>query len=266
MLSIADTERVIASCSQESSARAQDSAGGRDLVPKRLSYSFQLRSNENEVIGSNLAGVDVFRFDGANNLGTVMLRGLVVEALNSSASLIKLFENGEPINGAEVISDVNGIVAMQLMGLPLLLVVAGNRRHRMLRLGIEQEREVLTLAQTELRDIGRRQSFEGGTPEQPTWANGACVYLTEQHAATIQDVIRKRGVRLQSKHVVVSEEYEDLLDEALSARHKGESREAFLMRRVGAIESREVLLTQSLSMYPRYKQQMLLLEGKDAST
>ena len=241
MLPIVDTERDLASCSQESSARAQDSAGRRDEVPKRLFYSFQSRSNENETIGSNLAGVDVFRFDGANNLGTVMLRGLVAEALNRSARLIKLFENGEPINGAEVISDVNGIVAMQRMGLPLLLVVAGNRRHRMLKLGIALEKEELTLAQTELRDIGRRQSFEGGTPEQPTWANGACVYLTEQHAVTIQDVIRKRGVRLKSKHVVVSEEYEDLLGEALSFEWSGESREAFLMRRAGAIESREVL-------------------------
>ena len=36
MLSTADTERDTASCSQESSARAQDSAGGRDVVPKAL--------------------------------------------------------------------------------------------------------------------------------------------------------------------------------------------------------------------------------------
>ena len=71
------------------------------------------------------------------------------------------------------------------------------------------------------------------------------MYITEQHAATIQDAIRKCGVRLQSKHlvVVVSEEYENLLEEALSARPKGESREAFLVRRAGEIESREVLPT-----------------------
>ena len=96
-----------------------------------------------------------------------MLRRLVAGALNTSERLILLFEDGEAINGSELIDDVNGIVAMQVMSQPLLLVVNGNQRHRGVKLGLALEEEELAPAQAELRDIARRQNFEGVTPEQP---------------------------------------------------------------------------------------------------
>ena len=80
-----------------------------------------------------------------------------------------------------------------------------------------------------------------GLPERPSWANGAFVYLTPRHAAEIQETMLATGTRLylQSKHILVSEEYKDLVQDVLSLRIDGPGREAFLTRRAGMFAQSE---------------------------
>jgi hypothetical protein len=80
-----------------------------------------------------------------------------------------------------------------------------------------------------------------GLPERPSWANDAFVYLTLRHAAEIQETMLATGTRLylQSKHILVSEEYKDLVQDVLSLRIDGPGREAFLTRRAGMFAQSE---------------------------
>jgi len=123
-----------------------------------------------------------------------------------------------------------------------LLVVKGNLRHRIEKLGVEKADADLSQGQRRLREAARLQNFGPGQagepehPERPAWANGAFVYLTPNHAAKICQAAEVSGLQLQSKHVLVSEEYRALVKEVLATGPNGPGREAFLLRRAGAVE------------------------------
>ena len=117
------------------------------------------------------------------------------------------------------------------MGVVWLLVVRGNLRHRILLLGVEKLEEALTEPQRRLRIAAREQGFDAEPPERPAWANGAFVYLTQEHAVDIQQAIRESGVQLQSKHILISGEFKDALKAALDVKPAGSGREAFQIRR-----------------------------------
>ena len=130
----------------------------------------------------------------------------------------------------------------------LLLVVKGNLRHRVEKLGSEKMTQDLSVPQKKLRDIARRGRVDdtpkGGAPfyataERPEWANGSFVYLNEFHTEITGKIRELVGFRLRTKHVLVSQEYKTTLMEALSSLPEGSGRELFLLRRAGAIESEE---------------------------
>mmetsp|Transcript_17392 Transcript_17392/g.47462 ORF Transcript_17392/g.47462 Transcript_17392/m.47462 type:complete len:720 (-) Transcript_17392:152-2311(-) len=126
-----------------------------------------------------------------------------------------------------------------------LLVVKGNLRHRIEILGVEKPSAELSDEQKALRHAATEQRFNSDVvcqfPERPPWANGAFVYLTPEHAADIQTAIDEHGVRLQSKHILVSEELKPILKKVLDAKPDGHNREAFLRRRAGAIEREDIV-------------------------
>jgi len=132
-----------------------------------------------------------------------------------------------------------------------LLVVKGNLRHRVDLLGAEAAEESLTEAQRKLREAAQKQwkcrSKEDAQPERPTWANGAFVYLKPEHADGIRVALDAHGVRLQSKHVLVSEELFAIVKSALDARPAGPGREAFLKQRAGVISERSIVPLSSAS-------------------
>lgn len=142
------------------------------------------------------------------------------------------------------------------MSILWLLVVKGNLRHRIEKLGVEKADSELTEDQRRLREIALQQ-FEVGKdagqegqqqhPERPHWANGAFVYLTDEHAAAIQQAVKENCIQLQSKHVLVSEEHRDLVKRVLATGPQGSGREAFLLRRAGAVESEEPVRLPSSS-------------------
>ena len=71
------------------------------------------------------------------------------------------------------------------MGDVLLMVVKGNLRHRIEKLGIEKSESQLTEGQHRLREIARLKKFGSCRPERPDWARGAFFYLTPHRAAKI---------------------------------------------------------------------------------
>jgi len=123
-----------------------------------------------------------------------------------------------------------------------LLVVKGNLRHRIDKLGVEKADADLLEGQRRLREVARLQNFGPGQagepehPERPAWATGAFVYLTPNHAAKICEAVEVSGLQLQSKHILVSEEYRALVKEVLATDPNRTGREAFLLRRTGAVE------------------------------
>ena len=127
------------------------------------------------------------------------------------------------------------------MGDVLLMVVKGNLRHRIEKLGIEKSESQLTEGQHRLREIARLQKFGSCPPERPDWGRGAFFYLTPHHAAKIQDVTKAKEIELASKHVLVSREYRMILKGVLEAAPAGSGREAFLTRRAGVIETETVI-------------------------
>ena len=100
-----------------------------------------------------------------------------------------------------------------------------------------------------------------GLGERPLWAKGAFVYLTPLHAAELLESIRESGtpLPLQTKHVVVSEEYMGTLTEVLHALPEGSGRELFLERRAGSIQSMTVL---DLPLQSRHFPQFMLPSAK----
>ena len=103
-----------------------------------------------------------------------------------------------------------------------LLTVKGNLRHRIEKCGIEKPcGEEVTDLQRRLREVATAQQFEGKLG-RPSWANGAFVFVTVAHAASIEDVMQewmtkeRPGEEMMSKYVIVSESLKDILLQALS--------------------------------------------------
>ena len=124
----------------------------------------------------------------------------------------------------------------------IILVVKGNLKHRLLKLGTELHKDDLTPAQRELRRIAEDQQFGDWPPERPRWANGACLFLTRAHADQIQGCIERQGVHLQSKHVVVSPTHRAALDACLDVKPLRSGREAFLISRAGMVQTETMLV------------------------
>ena len=118
------------------------------------------------------------------------------------------------------------------------LVVKGNLRHRIDKLGTEKDDSQLTEGQQRLRAVAEEQqrrleslgpdgndgaatSAHRPTPERPVWAAGAFVYLAPEHLVEVMEAIKQQGVKLQSKHVLVSEVHKSLVIEALTAQPEG---------------------------------------------
>ena len=138
------------------------------------------------------------------------------------------------------------------------LVVKGNLRHRIDKLGTEKDESQLTEGQHKLRAVAEEQqrrleslgpdgndgaatSAHGPRAERPSWAAGAFVYLAAEHVPEVMEAIKEQGVKLQSKHILVSEQHKDLVKQVLTVSPEGPGREAFLTRRAGAIEQVEQL-------------------------
>ena len=130
-----------------------------------------------------------------------------------------------------------------------ILVVKDNDRHRLLKLGMELPPEQLTEDQIKLQDILKDFGLLDGEeerPGRPHWSNKASIFLTPEDAAAINwsDEVQRQqvvGVTLQSKHIVCSMCYYDLIERVL--RHQSPyanetGREAFLIRRAGVISER----------------------------
>ena len=116
-----------------------------------------------------------------------------------------------------------------------LLVAKGNLRHRIELLGAEKDWRLLSRAQRELRDVAVAQNFSLERPERPSWANGAFIYVGAHYADEVHSVVEKRGVKLQSKHIVASNAIMPTVVAALSAPPLNPdltSREIYLYRRV----------------------------------
>ena len=131
----------------------------------------------------------------------------------------------------------------EIYGYVLLLVVKGNLRHRIEKLGTEKDEAELNNPQIKLRRIAEQQTqpwwIVEKVYERPQWANGAFVYLSQGHARVIENAIRVSGKVLQSKHLLVSPQFKPLVKEVLEASPEGPGREAFLMRRAGVIDGEE---------------------------
>ena len=125
----------------------------------------------------------------------------------------------------------------------LLLIIKGNLRHRIEKLGLEKTDEELNNPQYKLRRIAYEQTqphwYVEKAYERPQWANGAFVYLSQGHARVIESAIRVSGKTLQSKHLLVSPQFKPLVKEVLEASPEGPGREAFLLRRAGVIDEEE---------------------------
>jgi len=117
----------------------------------------------------------------------------------------------------------------------LLLVAKGNLRHRILKLGNETAVQNLTRIQWDLFCITQEQWFGTARPE---WAGGAFIYLSPDHALMIQDIVKKYHLKLQSKHLVVSQTFRHIVEKALLEDFGGKGRESFLLRRAGFVEVR----------------------------
>ena len=128
-----------------------------------------------------------------------------------------------------------------------LLVVTGNLRHRIEKLGCEKRYEDMTEDQRILHDAAKLQGLNAwgadldpmGKPERPLWANQAFVYLLPEHAACIEQAVRHAGKELQSKHILVSEELKETLERTLGAKPEGGGREGVQLRRAGEISQEE---------------------------
>ena len=122
----------------------------------------------------------------------------------------------------------------------LILTVTGNLRHRIDKCGIEiPQTESATDCQKRLCSIARAsgQQLGEGTLARPDWARGAFVFVTEHHAALIQERLegwmRAERRTFQSKYVFVSASLKEVLTQALHSREvpdgkTGREKEAWL--------------------------------------
>ena len=136
-----------------------------------------------------------------------------------------------------------------------LLVVKGNLKHRIQKLGTEVHKDDLTDIQKVLRKIAEDQRWGSFPPERPSWANGAFLYLTREHAGLIKGAVERQGVHLQSKHILVSPTHRGVLSAALSARPASYGREAFLVARAGMIQTETRLVLLPPTTLPAAEQQ-----------
>ena len=138
-----------------------------------------------------------------------------------------------------------------------ILAVKGNYAHRLLKLGIEITDPMhRTEFQQRLADILRTSGLLHGDEEQvgrPEWAKGACLYLTPEAVQAFEwkDQAQRDkvlGLTLESKHVVCSCEFLDLIINTLHDNgeyaDKG-GREAHLVRRT------KVVADPVLSLFPQ---------------
>mmetsp|Transcript_1607 Transcript_1607/g.4146 ORF Transcript_1607/g.4146 Transcript_1607/m.4146 type:complete len:583 (+) Transcript_1607:84-1832(+) len=133
-----------------------------------------------------------------------------------------------------------------------VLVVKGNLRHRIQKLGIELPDDELTPQQRQLRQIANSIPDEHVGPitkfaskARPDWCGGGFAFLTLDHGEWVPQIVRAYGLQLQSKHIVVSSDFRDLLKDTLEETPvgaKGPGREAFLTRRAGVIAADEPLI------------------------
>ena len=149
------------------------------------------------------------------------------------------------------------------------LVVKGNLRHRIDKLGTEKDKALLSEDQKALRAIAKAQQnrleslaeIQDGTKdgesqaprprdERPSWAAGAFVYCAKEHFAEVRQAMKEQGVILQSKHILVSEVHQDLLRRVITLNTEGSGREAFLTRKSGAIEQVEAVELPYVQLSP----------------
>jgi len=115
-------------------------------------------------------------------------------------------------------------------------VIKGNYRHRILKLGVEKPDEECTAVMMDCKWIAEAQQLGPGHDlSRPYWANKALVFVTPEHATLIKSLIARHNIRLESKHVVVSVVFRDIIGTALSAQPDGTGRESFKVRRSGAL-------------------------------
>ena len=72
------------------------------------------------------------------------------------------------------------------------LVMKGNLKYRIEKLGLEKPHEARTLEQRKLYDIGRAPAWKvvrKGHCERPEWANGAFIYCKDEHAMLLQRAV-----------------------------------------------------------------------------
>ena len=134
-----------------------------------------------------------------------------------------------------------------------MLIVKGNLRHRIMKVGIEKlAHEELTGPQQRLREAVEAQQFDG-KPGRPDWAKGAFVFVTVAHAASIEDVMQewqsKPGNELMSKHVIVSDSLKETLIEALNGEPPASmtGKDAFQYRRGSEIAGETRIKMKSMS-------------------
>lgn len=120
-----------------------------------------------------------------------------------------------------------------------LLTFKGSSRHRLEQLGIGIADDRLSVAQQSLRRIAKKQNFDSSEPGRPTWANGACVFVTVGDAAEIQSAIAENGIDLQAHHVLVSGRYRELVEELLQTPVGDSTRDKYQSSRKGAIKRAE---------------------------
>ena len=145
-----------------------------------------------------------------------------------------------------VIGSLGSISCDEIYEHVLILVIKGNLRHRIEKLGTEKKTdEELNNLQLKLRRIAYEQTQPHWYVEKdyarPKWATGAFVYLSPGHARVIESAIRVSGKTLQSKHLLVSPQFKPLVKEVLEVKPEGPGREAFLMRRACPINEGERL-------------------------
>ena len=108
----------------------------------------------------------------------------------------------------------------------------------------------MTEAQRLLHDAANLQAHAWGTnldpeakPERPQWANKAFVYLLPQHAACIERVVKEAGIEVQSKHIVVSQDFKEIVERALADEPEGfTGRERGQIHRAGKISEESRIL------------------------
>ena len=143
----------------------------------------------------------------------------------------------------------------------LKLVVKGNLKHRIDKLGTEKDKALLSEDQKALRAIARAQhgtkDCESQAPrprdERPSWATGAFVYCAKEHFAEVRQAMKEQDVKLQSKHILVSAVHQDLLRRVITLNTEGPGREAYHTRRAGAIEQVEAVELPYVQLSPVHR-------------